>query len=169
MLFSRWTLWQTILIGMLGMLAFVAEQFNQVIAVPMISSHAHSLLPAILTILFLALIVGIFSLIIRLELKKNPTIFTSRFWDKAPLILIIFLVLSLVLYITGFMMDPFRDLLQRYRLSLYLILYYFLLLVNLLVLATVQKVKGNTISGEKKIGMSFFGTMLFLVVTIFII
>lgn len=169
MFFSRWTLLQVILVVLLGILAFIAEQFNQAIAVPMASSKIHSLGTTVIMILFLALIVGVFSLIIRLQLKKSPTIFTSHFWSKAPLTLALFLGASLLLFITGFMTDSLREVIQQHRLSLYLIFYYFLFLVYLLVLAIVQKVKGNTLSAEKKVGVSFFGTLAFLVLTIFMI
>lgn len=141
MFLSRWTYLQIIILILLGILPFLSETFNQGISVPIGGSPVATLGPMFMTILFLVLVLGGFNLFLFLQLRKSTTFLSHPAWDKMHILLIFIMVISLVVFISAFFMTPLSELLQNVRWGIYLILYYFLFLFNLIVLSLIHRVK----------------------------
>lgn len=169
MFFSRWTFYQILILVFLGVLPYLAEVFNQSISVPIGVSAVNTMQPMLMTILFLALILGGFNLFLLLQSRKSTTFLIHPAWGKMHILLILIGGVSLIIFISAFFMSPLNEVLQNDRWGVYLILYYFLYIFNLIVLSVIHKFKKDRIDNKRKVRLSFIVSLLILVFTIFII
>ena len=168
MFFSRWTLFQGVIITSLVALAFIADQFKTEIAVPFSSSGGIST-QRIMTFLFIIVVVGLLSLLMYCQTKKSDTFLKHRLWDKMHILMPFFFIISLVGIFSILLIDPLNEIVQNNRWLIYILIYYVLYVVNVMVLAFVHQVKKQTISNENKIQYSFIWTSLGLFVILFLI
>lgn len=165
---SRWTLFQGIIFILLVILAFIADIFKSDAAIPIKSSNEpHSFM--LWMILFFILINILLSLLMYFQTKKSKTFLKHRLWDKAHVLMPVLFVLSLIVIIVLFTVDPISQLIMDNRWMLYLLLYYMLFLMNLILLALVHKMKQNTISNGYKIRISFVWTSMILLIVLFVV
>lgn len=163
MFLSRWTLFQGIIIILLVILAFIADIFKSDAAIPINSNNEpHSFM--LWMILFFIVVNILLSLIMYFQTKKSETFLMHRLWDKAHILMPVLFVLSLIVIMVLFIFDPINQLIQVNRWIMYLLLYYLLFLFNLIILAIVNKVKGNTTSNGNKIKISFVWTSVILLI-----
>lgn len=163
MFFSRWTLFQSIIVIFLIVLAFIADMFKKDIGVSISSSNEINI-PMLMTFLFIVLIIGLISLFLYFQTKKSNTFLKHRLWDKMHIILPAVFIVSLIVIFSFFLIDPLSDITQSNRWIMYVLIYYILFLINTLVLAIIHKAKKNTISNENKVAYSFVWTSLGLIV-----
>jgi len=169
MFFSRWTFYQIITLLFLGGVPFLAEIFNQSISVPVGVSAVNTMGPMLMTILFLALILGGFNLFLFLQSRKSTTFLSHPAWEKMHVLLILIGGISLIIFISAFFMSPLNEVLENTRWGVYLILYYFFFIFNLIVLSLIHKVKKDSIANERKVRFLFIVSLLILIFTIYII
>ena len=157
MFFSRWTLYQgLVFLAMMG-LSFGADLFKYHFAIPTIIPVQQLLL----SLSFIIIVVGLVSLLFYFQSKKSDTFLVHRLWDKMPKIIIFILCISIVIFIAA--ANPIMALIESYRITFYLILYYFIYMTNLLVLAFVHKNAKSTITNDRKVSTAFWWTcFLFL-------
>lgn len=168
MFFSRWTLYQSVIIISLVALAFIADLFKTEIAVPFSSSSGIST-QRIMTFLFIVVVVGLLSLLMYCQTKKSDTFLKHRLWDKMHILMPFFFIISLVVIFSILLIDPLNEIVQNNRWLIYILIYYVLFLVNVMVLAFIHRAKKHTISNEDKVKYSFIWTSLVLFVVIFIV
>lgn len=113
--------------------------------------------------------IGLFSLFMFFQSKKSDTFLSHPIWEKMHIIVSFLLVISIVVFISAFFISPLSEIIQSSRWILFITIYYFLFLINILVLTLINKIKKKTISNAKKVKLSFIWTVLVLFLTIFFI
>jgi len=166
MLFSRWTLFQGIVVFSLLILAIILDYFKENISTLMSTS---SLMPMLLTLVFITITIFLFSLFLIFQSKKSITFLVHPIWRKMHIIILFILVISIIIFISSFLLIPLGEVVQNNRWILYIIIYYFLFLMNILVLSIVHKRLNRNTSNEKKIELSFLWTIFLLFIFIFLI
>lgn len=164
--FSRWTLFQGIIITSLVALGFVADLFKTKIAVPFSSSGGIST-QRIMTFLFIVVVVGLLSLLMYFQTKKSATFLKHRLWSKMHILMPLFFIISMLVIFSILLIDPLNEIVQNNRWLIYILIYYVLYVVNVMVLAFVHQAKKRTISNPSKIKYSFMWTSLVLFVILF--
>lgn len=163
MFISRWTFLQgLVLLALIG-LAFAADLFKYDIAVPAVNPTQQLLL----SLSFVIIVVGLVSLLFFFQTKKSDTFLVHRLWNKMHKVIIFILCLSVVIFIAA--MNPISALIESYRFTFYLIIYYFIYLTNLLVLAFVHKNAKTTMPSGKKVSTAFWWTCLLFLLLQFMI
>ncbi|WP_277674572.1 hypothetical protein [Piscibacillus halophilus] len=162
--FSRWTFYQCLIIIALIILAFIVDQFSQDIAIPVSSSEDETITPMLMTLLFISIVVGLCSLWMYFQTKKSSTFLQHQFWDKMPGIITVIFSVTLIIFLTLFMLTPLQD--QRW--FMYVMIYYFLYMINLLVLSVIH-VSKKELPNPNKILYSGITTVFALFVIIFFI
>lgn len=166
MLFSRWTLFQGAVVIALLILSLTLDLFKEKISTLMSSS---SVIPMLLTLVFITIVISLYSLFMIFQTKKSITFLLHPIWEKMHIIIFFTMVISIIVFIISFLLFPLDAVVQNSRWILYIIIYYFLFLINILVLSMVHKtIKRNT-SNEKKIELSFVWTIFLLFVIIFLL
>jgi hypothetical protein len=168
MFFSRWTLFQSVIVLLLGVIAYIADMFNQDIAIT-VSSSAGINRPMLLTFLFVFVVTGLLSLLMYFQTKKSETFLKHSLWDKMYILTPILFILSMVVLFSFALIDSLIAIVENNRWIIYLLIYYALFLINVIVLAFIHKVKKNAISNETKVEYSFIWTSLVLFVILFIL
>ncbi|MUV38942.1 hypothetical protein JNUCC1_02814 [Lentibacillus sp. JNUCC-1] len=166
--FSRWTLFQGLIVALLIGFAFIAEMFKEDIGIPFSSTDPVPT-PVLTTSMFLIVTIGLISLLMIFQVKKSDTFLKHRLWDKMYIIMPVIIGISLILLIILFVTEPFSTVIQNNRWMIYVLGYYILFLINAAVVAMIHKAKKNTISNESKIAYSFAWTSLGLIAVIFIL
>lgn len=167
-MFSRWTLFQGLIIVVLIALALLADQFKMNIAVPVSSPDVVNK-PMILTAGFLIVLIGLFSLIMYFQTKKSDTFLQQRLWDKMYVIIPILLAILLIGFVILFLTGILNAVIDSNRWIIYSFIYATLFLINVTVLTIIHKIKKNLIPNETKIAYSFIWTSLSLFVIIFML
>ncbi|SHG91861.1 hypothetical protein [Ornithinibacillus halophilus] len=165
---SRWSFFQGLIIVLLVVLGFVADLYREDIAVPFSATGAEVLTPKLFTVLFLVIITGLISCIFYFQTKKSKTFLIHPLWEKMHVLLALIFVVSLVLFMIIIVIAPFGDVTQNNRWMIYVFLYYFLYLINLIVLTVVHKANKQKLTNENKVKQSFIWTVVVLVL-IFIV
>lgn len=124
-------------------------------------------MPMVMTFLFMAVVIGLLSLLMYFQTKKSNTFLKHPLWEKMYVLMPALFILSLIVIFAFFLIDPLSSLGENNRWIIYVLIYYTLFLVNVMVLAIIHKVKKNTISNGNKIKFSFVWTTLILFVILF--
>jgi len=164
MLFSRWTFFQGVVVLSLVSFSILMDLFKEEISTQMSSS---TVITMILTLVFITLVISLFSLLMIFQTKKSKTFLLHPIWEKMPIIISFFMVLSVIIFISSFLLFPLDGVIQNSRWILYIIIYYFLFLIKILVLSIVHKKAKRSTSNEKKIELSFVWTVFLLFVFVF--
>ncbi|PAV31617.1 hypothetical protein CIL05_02880 [Virgibacillus profundi] len=168
MFFSRWTLYQAVIIILLVVLSFIADIFKEEIAIPF-SSSMETNTPMLITFLFVVTVIGLLSLLMYFQTKKSDTFLKHPLWDKMHILMPFLFVISLIVIFSFFLIEPLSDLVQNNRWMIYVLFYYVLFLINATVLSIIHKTNRNRISNENKVKFSFVWTSLALFLIIFIL
>lgn len=161
-------MFQGIAIALLVIFALIADMFKKDIGAPFSSTDVINI-TMLMTSLFIVMIIGLISSMMYFQEKKSDTFLKHRLWDKMYIIMPIIIFISLVIVFILFLTGPLSDLTQINRWIIYVLIYYFLFLINLTVLAVIHKMKKNTMSNESKISSSFIWTAVGFLVVIFIL
>lgn len=166
MFFSRWTLFQGAVVLSLLIFSITLDLFKENISTLMSSN---SVMPMLLTLVFITIVISLFSLYMIFQTKKSNTFLLHPIWKKMHIIISFIMVISIIVFISAFLLFPLDQVVQNSRWLLYIIIYYFLFLMNILVLSIVHKTIRRNASNERKIELSFIWTLFLLFVIIFLL
>ncbi|MEK4300697.1 hypothetical protein MKY30_15155 [Oceanobacillus sp. FSL W8-0428] len=93
MFFSRWTLFQGIIIISLAGLAFIADLFKTEIAIPA-SESMEANGSEVMTFLFIIAVIGLLSLLMYFQTKKSHTFLKHPLWDKMYILMPVLFAIS---------------------------------------------------------------------------
>ncbi|GAA0454343.1 hypothetical protein [Alkalibacillus silvisoli] len=162
----RYTIYQLIILAGLVVLAFYTEQFNQELVMIRIQT---ALFYALTLIGYIAVIVGAFCLIMYFQTKKSETFLIHPLWEKmAKFVAIVFALSSIGLIILIEWLE-LTQLIGEHRVLLYLLIYYFLFLLNVFVLSLIHKINSRELTKERKIMWFGYVTVGSLAVIMFFI
>src|SRR5690625_4476294 len=113
--------------------------FKKDIAVPF-STSAGINMPMVMTFLFMAVVIGLLSLLMYFQTKKSNTFLKHPLWEKMYVLMPALFILSLIVIFAFFLIDPLSSLAENNRWIIYVLIYYTLFLVNVMVLAIIHKV-----------------------------
>lgn len=164
MLFSRWTFFQGVVVLSLVIFSILMDFFKEEISTQMSSSPVITM---VLTLVFITIVISLFSLLMIFQTKKSKTFLLHPIWKKMHIIISFIMVISVIVFISSFLLFPLDEVIQNSRWILYIIIYYFLFLINILVLSIVHKTIKRSTSNEKKIELSFVWTVFLLFVIVF--
>ncbi|GEN45571.1 hypothetical protein [Alkalibacillus haloalkaliphilus] len=160
----RYTIYQVIVLAGLVLLAFVTEQLEAV----GVSDGSGIFLYIIGLLAYMAIVVGCFSLIFYWQTKKSETFLIHPIWEKMPVIISIVFFLSAVFLI--FLMEfGGYELVSEYRGLMYLLIYYFIFILNVMVVAMVYKTSRSELTKRQIIERSGILTVGVLAVIWFVI
>ncbi|MDQ0353049.1 putative membrane protein [Alkalibacillus filiformis] len=160
----RYTIYQVIVLAGLVLLAFVTEQLETF----GVNDGSEFFLYIIGLLAYIAIVVSCFSLIFYWQTKKSETFLIHPIWEKMPILITIVFFLSAVVLI--FLMEfGGYQLVSEYRGLMYLLIYYFIFLLNIMGVAIVYKVSQDKLSKRQIIERSGVWTVGVLTVIWFII
>ncbi|KYD11502.1 hypothetical protein MXL46_04395 [Heyndrickxia sporothermodurans] len=167
---SRWTIYQCIVVLFLVILLFIVEMFKSYFSVSLSLNGTSTIIPLLLTFLFIIIVVGCSSLLMIFQTKKSTLFLTHRIWMKMYILTPLLLILSITFFITAALASiNFQEFMQEQRWTLYVFICYFIFMMNLFVLSVIHKIKGESISKEAKIKASYLWTSLILFIIIFML
>lgn len=164
MFFSKWSFFQGIIILCFIFLTFIAEFVSNNISTLMSSSSVVSML---MVLTFILIVSSLISLFLIFQSKKSETFLVHPLWEKMTIIMAFLFILSIILFISASLFTSLNEMILSSRWILYIIIYYFLFLMNIFVLSLIHKLMKRKISSEKKIELSFIWTVLTLFLLIF--
>lgn len=112
---------------------------------------------------------GLISLIFLFQTKKSDTFLKHPAWKKMLGIIFVWFILSFIGLILLFENDFLYPLTGANRVIFYVILYYFIFLFQLLMIAGVHKFSDRTVSAEIQIERAFAITALFAAILVFVV
>lgn len=168
-MFSRWTVYQAVIILLLVVFTRFIDMFQKDIGVPITGSSTERMTQALMTFLFICTVIGLFSLLMYVQTKKSDTFLKHRLWEKMHILIAFILVVSIVALLSLVVITPFDQVVQDNRWLIYLMLYWLLFLLNVFVLAVIHKAKKNSMSNGRKTGISFIWTTAVLAAILFVL
>ncbi|WP_404447854.1 hypothetical protein LG307_02860 [Sutcliffiella horikoshii] len=84
--------------------------------------------------------------------------------NKMSIILLVWLMISFVLFIVLFFITPLEDLLNQHAWLMFMVIYYFLFFINLFILSIVHKVMDSSVKVEKKLVITWIGSSLLIAI-----
>ena len=165
MQFSRWSLLQIIILCFLTGFMVFTEVFSSNEHVVSTPGRVDGLGP----LLFTWLVLSCFYLIFLLEAKKENEFFNHPLWGKAPVLIIAFSLVSLTVFMLAFFWIPLFDLVQEWRLLIYVFVCYFLFLFFIFIFAMVHKNSSEGQQHEKTIHLSLLWSVGVLSIAVFFI
>lgn len=169
---SKWTFNQCLVILFLVILMFVTNIFKGNFSVSLSWNGTASMIPLLLTFLFIVIVVGCCSLLMIFQSKKNKGFLIHPLWMKMYVITPLLIIFSIIIFITIALLSiSFQEFMQEQRWTLYVYVFicYFIFMMNLFVLTVIHKIKGKSISNEAKIKASYIWTSLILFIIIFML
>ncbi|GGK08254.1 hypothetical protein GCM10007063_33310 [Lentibacillus kapialis] len=166
MSFSKWTIYQFLVILTLIILVYLVNGLGISVAITEDTSNEGRIFRSILTAGFLIALVACIYVIIFCQHKKRPNMLSHSIWSKTPTILFAVGFISIVLFLSLGTFGPLLDWIEHVRWLLYVILIYFIWGFFLFVMSIIVKIKG---SQNRVIEHTFVWTCLILLVFIFII
>lgn len=101
--------------------------------------------------------------------KKAEGFMQHKVWNKMFIIILIWLMISFVVFIFLFFATPLEDLITSYTWIMFIVAYYFLFFINLLVLSIVHIVVDNSVKVEKKLLITWASSSLLVALTLFVL
>lgn len=161
---TKWSVYQIIILLLLVVLAFLAERFNQVIAIQPSNNEQVTFIPMLVTISFVVLVIFLSSLFFYFQTKKSNTFLCHPLWNKMPLIIPVVFSVILIIMLALYMMTS----LQAQRWYMYVIIYFSLFTANLFVLSIVNKMD-NQHSLSVKVKYAGAATAFLILVILYVI
>ncbi len=142
MFFSRWTLLQVVTISLLGIVAFITDLFKEEIAISQSTANSDMIIRLLMTLLFLIIVIGLISLLIYFQTKKSPKFLINPIRNKVHIFISLLFVISLMAFMSISL--TYIEFVQNNRWVIYMFLYYFVLLINIIVLSILHRKKKNS-------------------------
>ncbi|MDV2582777.1 hypothetical protein [Alkalibacillus haloalkaliphilus] len=161
----RYTIYQVIILVGLVFLAFVTEQLEAV----GVSDGSGIFLYIIGLLAYIAIVVGCFSLIFYWQTKKSETFLIHPIWEKMPVLITIVFFLSAVVQMFLMVFGGGQELVSEHRGFMYLIIYYFIFLLNIMGVTMVYKTSRRELTKRQIIELGGIWTVGVLAVIWFII
>ncbi|PTY85273.1 hypothetical protein, partial [Heyndrickxia sporothermodurans] len=98
---SRWTIYQCIVVLFLVILLFIVEMFKSYFSVSLSLNGTSTIIPLLLTFLFIILVVGCSRLLMIFQTKKSTLFLTHRIWMKMYILTPLLLILSITFFLTA--------------------------------------------------------------------
>ncbi len=92
-----------------------------------------------------------------------------KVWNKMFIIILIWLMISFVVFIALFFATPLEGLITSYTWLIFIVAYYFLFFINLLILSIVHIVVDNSVNVEKKLLLTWVSSLLLVALTLFVL
>ncbi|MCG1023393.1 hypothetical protein [Sutcliffiella horikoshii] len=156
---------QSLVILLLVLFAFIAN-FNLVN--PFLTMES-TLLKQLIVLVSISLILFACN-----QLLYNYATYKKQFmqhplWNKMSIILLVWLMISFVLFIVLFFIAPLQSILNQYAWLMFIVIYYFLFFLNLFILSIVHKVMDSSVKIEKKLVITWIGSSLLIAITLFML
>ncbi|MEA3318616.1 MAG: hypothetical protein U9Q88_01220 [Bacillota bacterium] len=156
---------QALVILFLALFAFTAN-FNLVN--PYLTME-NTLLKQIVVLVSVLLILFACNQLLYNHAKIKKEFMQHPIWNKMFIIILIWLMISFVLFIVLSFITPLQDLLSQHAWLMFLVVYYFLFFTNLFILSIVHKVMDSSVKLEKKLVITWIGTTLLIAITLFLL
>ncbi|MGP4073539.1 hypothetical protein ACTWQB_13395 [Piscibacillus sp. B03] len=161
---TKWSVYQIIILLLLVVLAFLAERFNQGIAIQPSQNEQFTIISMVIIVTFTMTVIFFSSSFYYFQAKKSNTFLRHSLWNKMPLIIPVVFSVLIIVMLALYMMTSLQD--QRW--FMYVIIYFSLFAANLFVLSIVNKVNESS-SLLLKIKYSGAATALFILVVLFVV
>ncbi|WP_404430826.1 hypothetical protein [Sutcliffiella horikoshii] len=156
---------QSAVILLLFLFAFIAN-FNLVNPYSTIES---TLLKQLVILVSISLILFAYNQLLYNYAKNKKQFMQHPIWDKMFIVVLVWLMISFVLFIVLFFTTALQDLLSQHAWLMFLVVYYFLFFTNLFILSIVHKVMDPTVKVEKKLVVTWISSSLLIVITLFVV
>lgn len=163
--FSKWTLYQLLVILVLIVLLYLLNGFGISIAISGDTSGAGRVFKSLLTAGVLIALVACIYLVMFFQQRKNPDMLSHPVWSKMPVIIFAVGFVSIVLFLSLGTFGPLMDWIDHLRWLLYVLVVYFIWLFFLFVMSIIVKIKR---SQDRILDLTFAWTCIVLLVSIFI-
>lgn len=101
--------------------------------------------------------------------KREEGFMQHKVWDKMFIIILIWLMISFILFIFLFFTTPLEDLITSYTWIMFIVAYYFLFFINLLTLSIVHIIVDKSMKVEKKLLVTWASSSLLVALTLFVL
>jgi len=100
--------------------------------------------------------------------KNKQGFMQHKLWNKMFFIILIWLMISFVIFILLFLVTPLDELISSHTWTMFVIAYYFLFFINLFILSIVHKVVDISMKIEKKLLITWASSSLAVVIILFV-
>lgn len=101
--------------------------------------------------------------------KKEEAFMQHKIWNKMFIIYFGWLMISFVLFILLFFTTPLEDLISTHAWIMFIVVYYFLFVINMLVLSIVHIIVDHSTKLEKKILITWGSSSLLMGIILFVL
>ena len=92
--------------------------------------------------------------------KREKGFMQHKVWNKMFIVILIWLIISFVVFIFLFFATPLEDLITSYTWIMFIVAYYFLFFINLFVLSLVHIIVDTSMKVEKKLLITWASSSL---------
>lgn len=165
MKFSKWTLYQLLIILVFVVSLYFVNAFGASVAITGDTSNSGRVFKSLLTAGVLIALVVCINLIMYFQQKNYPNMLNHPIWSKMPILTFAVGFISIVLFLSLGTFGPLMEWIDHIRWLLYLLAIYFVWLFFLFVMSIIVKVKRTK---AHVLDLTFGWTCIILLVTIFI-
>ena len=101
--------------------------------------------------------------------KKEEEFMQHKIWNKMFIIILGWLMISFIVFILLFLTTPLEDLISLHPWIMFIVVYYFLFIINLFVLSIVHIVVDISMKLEKKILITWASSSLLVAIIFFLL
>lgn len=101
--------------------------------------------------------------------QKEKQFMQHPIWNKMFIILLVWLMISFVVFLLLFFLTPLEDLINQYAWIMFLVVYYFLFFTNLFVLSIVHRMLDSSVKVEKKLLITWISSSLVIAIFLFVL
>lgn len=101
--------------------------------------------------------------------KKEEEFMQHKIWNKMFIIILGWLMISFIVFILLFFTTPLEDLISSHTWIMFIVVYYFLFVINLFVLSIVHIIVDTSMKLEKKILITWASSSLLVAVIVFLV
>ncbi|WP_198530537.1 hypothetical protein [Bacillus sp. LL01] len=128
----------------------------------------HTLPKQLVTLVSILLILFACTQLLYNYAKNKKQFMQHPIWDKMFIILLVWLMISFVLFIVFFFTTPLQGILSQHAWLMFIVVYYFLFFTNLFILSIVHKMMDSSIKIEKKLVITWISSSLLTVIILFV-
>lgn len=100
--------------------------------------------------------------------KREEGFMQHKVWNKMFIVILIWLIISFVVFIFLFFATPLEDLITSYTWIMFIVAYYFLFFINLFVLSLVHIIVDTSMKVEKKLLITWASSSLLIAIILFV-
>lgn len=108
-------------------------------------------------------------LVLNYAKEHSDKFMKHKIWNKMFIVIFILMAVSFSGFITLFFTTPLESLISSHQWIMFIIIYYFLFLINLFVLSLIHKVVSRSMSNEKKILVTWASSTLLIALILFVL